>query len=85
MYLLIKSGKSPSERAGPLISMFIKEVIHNPNNKKRLRDLLNSIYTRRREIDHRRKLADKGYIEKVYDYYKKALNMISKETHVSVT
>ena len=83
--MLIKSGKSPPERAGPLISMFIKEVIHDSSNKKRLRDLLNSIYARRREIDHRHKLADKGYIEKVYDYYKIALDIISKETHVSIT
>jgi len=81
-YLLIKSGKSPPERAGPLISMFVKEVIRDPSNRQHLRNLLNSIYARRREVDHRRKLADKRYAEKVYDHYKKALDIISKETHV---
>ena len=82
-YLLLKSGKIPPERAGPLISAFINEVIHDPENERTLRDVLNSIYACRREIDHRRKLADKKYAEEVYRDYLKALDIICKETSIS--
>lgn len=34
-YLLIRSGKTPPERAGPLISKFVNELIHDLASKKK--------------------------------------------------
>ena len=78
-YLLTKSGKISPERAGPLISKFVNIVIGDLRRKRALRDILNRIYARRREVDHRRKLADKRYAEDTYKLYMKALEIINEE------
>jgi len=77
-YLIMKSGKTPPERAGPLISKFINELIYKLDAKKKLRELLNGLYIKRREVDHRRKIADEAYAVRAYSKYREIIEIIEK-------
>ena len=77
--LLIKEGKAVPERAGKLINTAINTIFDEIKDKTRLSRLLTSIYFRRREVDHRRKIADKKYALETLEKYKEALNIISSK------
>ena len=81
-YLIIKAGKTPTERPSPLISRFISEVVHQLGAKKKLRDLLNSLYARRRVVDHRKKVADKAYAMEAYNRFKEIIKIIEETTSI---
>jgi len=77
--LLLKNNKNPPERSGKLINVATEILFHDVKDATRLSRLLTSLYYRRREIDHRKKIADKTYAEFSLRKYNEALAIIMKK------
>ena len=77
--LLLGENKTPPERAGRLISLATNTMFRDLENPTRLSRLLLSLYHRRRDVDHRKKIADKRYALDTLAKYREALEMISKK------
>ena len=77
--LLLKVNKTPPERAGKLINVAIEVLFRDIEDIFHLSRILNSLYYRRKEIDHRKKIADKADAEKALQKYMKATSIISKK------
>lgn len=77
--LLLSERKTPPERAGKLISLAFRTIFRDLENSLRLSRLLLSLYCRRREIDHRKKIADREYALDTLAKYREALRIISKK------
>ncbi|MGQ4892782.1 MAG: hypothetical protein ACP6IP_09895 [Candidatus Njordarchaeia archaeon] len=70
--ILLGDGKNPPEKAGKLISVFAKFYFEGD---RVLLDNLNRLYIMRKEVDHRKKIADLAYEEKAYKIF---IDVISK-------
>lgn len=82
--LLLKEGKPTPERAGKLINVAMNTIFKGISKSARLSSLLTSIYFRRREIDHRKKIADEKYALETLEKYKEALDIISRRYSIPI-
>ena len=77
--LLLKNSKNPPERSGKLINVATEILFHDAKDAARLSRLLTSLYYRRREIDHRKKIANRMYAELSLRKYNEALAIIMRK------
>ena len=74
---LLLSGKNPPERPGKLISVFLKTFLSG--KEKFISEAsknLNMLYTMRKEVDHRAKIADLSYATKARDLFHRVIELI---------
>jgi len=77
--LLLSENKTSPERAGKLINLAVNTIFRDLEDSTRLSRLLSSLYYRRREVDHRKKIADKNHVLDSLAKYREALEIISKK------
>ena len=77
--LLLKENKTPPERSGKLISIAVNLLFNDVEEVFHLSRLLTALYFRRREIDHRKKIADKSHAEDSLKKYRRIISIIAKK------
>jgi len=79
--ILLASGRNPPEKAGRMISIFAN--LYFRGNRDLLKNL-NKLYAMRKEIDHRKKIADKAYGEKAYKIFMDIMDKIKSSKEIPV-
>jgi len=77
--LLLKRRKIPPEKAGKLIHVFVNECFLSDKTKAEVASLLTSLYSRRKDVDHKKKIADENFAYITYEIYQKVLLKIKQE------
>ncbi len=77
--LLLKMGKNPPERSGKLINISMGILFQDVENATHLSRLLTSLHYQRREVDHRKRIADKTYAEISLKKYNEVISIITKK------
>jgi len=76
---IIEREQNTTRAFGKLISIAVNLLFNDVEEVFHLSRLLTALYFRRREIDHRKKIADKSYAEDSLKKYRRIISIITKK------